>query len=194
MDESTTGNRLRRAIEEGPGEFSVRGFQREMEARLKDTGVRGYTYPSINSYLHDETSPSVAFLEQAADVLGVRLSYLAAGSGPMTGGIDPDALETKVLRGLGVGADSAHHPWADALDEARRRLEPDGVEFPLDEARDVTDEIIEALRGPLDALKIAPERMGWDAFNDYLLTMVPALLALAPEYERQRPYVGEQED
>lgn len=54
-----------------------------MEDRLKDTGVDGYSYPSINEYLKGSVSPRLELLSHAAEVLEVRLAWLASGDGVM---------------------------------------------------------------------------------------------------------------
>lgn len=198
----TLGSRLRRAIQEGPRGLSIRAFQGEMEERLRDTGVRGFTYPSINSYLNDETSPSLEFLEHAAEVLWVRLAYLAAGEGPMTGGeIDQDVAA--VLHAMGLPADSGPHPWAQPVAEVVRKIgggtrwseamgfDAHSTTTPVSErpssleGRDLLAEIGRALAGPLNALHVDGERMTYDALSSYILAMVPALMALAPEVRRQ---------
>lgn len=74
----TRGERLRAAIERS--EYSIRAFQRAMEAK----DVSGSTYPTINAYLKDESTPSLEFMEEAADLLAVRPEWLAFERGEPT--------------------------------------------------------------------------------------------------------------
>lgn len=107
----TVGERLRKAITEHwvrqEGErTSIRAFQEEMERRAKDPQVAdpqwgrgrpgpGVSYPSINAYLQDEATPSLEFLKEAADVLGVRHEWLAFGDR------EPTVSETEILAQVG---------------------------------------------------------------------------------------------
>jgi transcriptional regulator with XRE-family HTH domain len=75
------GERLRYAIEQWET-GSVRAFHRAM----RDSGVRGSSYPTIHGYLQDRTKPTLEFLEAAAGVLGVRLDWLRSGEGPLSDG------------------------------------------------------------------------------------------------------------
>lgn len=85
------------------------------------------------------------------------------------------------------------HPWAAPLAEAIRRLDvgsgtslDDPVRFPLGLHRRIgAEDVGRALRGPLEALDVNPALMGRDALDEHVLAMVPALMALAPERERQ---------
>jgi transcriptional regulator with XRE-family HTH domain len=74
----TTGERLTQALESR--RMGKRAFQRAM----KQTGVRGSSYPAIDRYLRGQTEPSQSFLEHAAELLGVRLAWLASGVGEKT--------------------------------------------------------------------------------------------------------------
>lgn len=74
----TFGSRLRYAINQS--EYSIRGFQEEISGAV-DGGI---TYPTINSYLKDDTEPRRDFVEAAAKILGVRSAWLAFGDGEPT--------------------------------------------------------------------------------------------------------------
>lgn len=85
-DWSTIGRRLRWAIDRRPSKGRQRGvrrFQREIEGRAEAEGRQnlGVTLTSIMKYLNDEVMPSIAFLELAADLLGVRVGWLAFRDG-----------------------------------------------------------------------------------------------------------------
>lgn len=105
--EETVGHRLRVAIDqhwvrpEGH-RTSIRAFQREMEKRAENPRVvkelRGVSYPTINSYLKNSTKPSLGFLKEAADVLGVRHGWLAVGEGA------PTVSENEILEHIGRAA------------------------------------------------------------------------------------------
>ena len=71
--------RLRWALDEHAG-ISIREFQRRMDGR----GVRGSSYASVHGYLNGESAPSVDFLREAAEVLGVRDAWLVLGRGEPT--------------------------------------------------------------------------------------------------------------
>jgi hypothetical protein len=114
----TFGSRLRQAIEKS--DFSFRAFQREVSSRV--TG--GITYPTINSYLKDETEPRRDFIEAAAAILGVWGSWLAFGVGPRT---DEEAAseERQIMeRGIKLGSLTDHdeeRAFAYLPDEEQRR-------------------------------------------------------------------------
>lgn len=86
-------DRLERALEQR--DESIRGFQKQMEER----DVRGSSYPSVHGYVRGDATPSVEFLREAADVLGVREEWLVLGKG------EPTAPEEGLagLRGSGSG-------------------------------------------------------------------------------------------
>lgn len=90
---STFGERLKQAIDGWtqpngkPG--SIRAFQREMEERLGDgEGQTGVSYPTVHRYLKDDSAPSIHFLREAADVLGVNERWLLSGEGAPTEGAE----------------------------------------------------------------------------------------------------------
>lgn len=74
----SVADRLERALEQR--DESIRGFQRRMAER----DVRGSSYPSVHGYVRGDATPSVEFLRQAADVLGVREEWLVLGKGEPT--------------------------------------------------------------------------------------------------------------
>lgn len=112
---STIGERLREAIELWPPEGKQRGvrrFQREMEARaavLASGGqsLLGVSYPSINSYLNGETVPSIEFLREAADLLGVQFVWLVTGEGDRTR--SEEMLRIARSRPHDAGAERSQH-------------------------------------------------------------------------------------
>lgn len=86
---NTLGKRLRWAIERRPAdgrEKGVRKFQRDLHDRadeLREQGEKlmGTSLPSIMSYLNDDGTPSLPFLQEAADLCGVRAAWLAFDDG-----------------------------------------------------------------------------------------------------------------
>ncbi len=76
------GQRLAEAIADAG--VSVSEFQRRMETRSKMYPTRkfGYAYPTIMGYLHHGKIPSLEWVTEAADVLGVRLRWLQHGEEP----------------------------------------------------------------------------------------------------------------
>jgi transcriptional regulator with XRE-family HTH domain len=71
----TVGERLQKAIDdwEGGGKFAF-------YKAISETGVRGSSRPSIDSYLSGKVKrPRLEFLEAAAQILGVSLEWLRTG-------------------------------------------------------------------------------------------------------------------
>jgi hypothetical protein len=59
-----------------------KAFQRAMRARLGPERAQGTSYPAVLGYFAGKVSPSLEWLTEAADVLGVRLPWLVCDSGP----------------------------------------------------------------------------------------------------------------
>lgn len=72
-DANGLGDRLRVAIRQSG--YSHHGFARAMEAR----GVYGSHYRTLVNYLKGRTEPSLEWLDEAADLLGVGAQWLAHG-------------------------------------------------------------------------------------------------------------------
>jgi hypothetical protein len=93
--------RLRWAIEQLPRDGKMRGlrhFVRLMEERaaaLADEGrpLAGASLTTVQGYVGGKVEPSMAFVAEAADVLGVRAAWLAFGDGPPTGQVGTAPLE-----------------------------------------------------------------------------------------------------
>src|SRR5688572_11810781 len=82
----TVADRLKLALKKhAPEAFGGdrKAFQRLMRERMGDRGG-GTSYPAVLGYFAGRTSPSVEWLENAADVLGVRAAWLAFGEGAET--------------------------------------------------------------------------------------------------------------
>jgi hypothetical protein len=77
--DGTIGSRLKHAIGAWDG-GGISAMQRELQAE----GVPGSSYAMVHKYLRDKSVPPLAFLTAAADLLGVRVSWLAFGEGRRT--------------------------------------------------------------------------------------------------------------
>ena len=103
---ATLGNRLTTARElAGLGK---KAFHRQLE----DAGVKGSSYPSVRKYLSGAATPSLRFLEVAAELCQVRVAWLAFGDGAPT-----DERELERVRALFTEESGLHlgHPVEDAL-------------------------------------------------------------------------------
>lgn len=100
------GERLRQAVERHP-DLSIRKFQQAMD---EYDDVKGTTYATVHSYLSGKTTPSLEFLEVAAEVLDVPRRWLVLGEGSPSdveeglekaeegAGEPPDLTDGRVLR------------------------------------------------------------------------------------------------
>jgi hypothetical protein len=75
----TLGSRLGQAIQQWRGR-GIKAFQQEMKAR----GVPGSSYPMVHRYLKNAAVPPIPFVTAAAELLGVRASWLTYGDGEPT--------------------------------------------------------------------------------------------------------------
>ena len=77
MSEATrVGDRMSTALQRRG--WDARRFHGEMRPRLNG-GKSGSAYNTILAYLNNQSEPSLEFLRQAADVLGVRQEWLIVG-------------------------------------------------------------------------------------------------------------------
>jgi hypothetical protein len=88
----TYATRLGAAVQRWGGPRAVAAFSRTMQER----GVRGATRESVHQALRGRREPSLAFVEAAADVLGVTPGWLAFGIGPAT--VQEQAAVTALLQ------------------------------------------------------------------------------------------------
>lgn len=179
----TLGERLRLSIERWGG--GIRGFQKEMKAHE----VRGHSMPSIYSYLDDEVTPSLDFLEVAADVLRVRLEWLRTGEGKPTAA--EEEIEKRVTEQIGHPIQEPWKALADAF-PASRCFAPEDVAtaalwdtwgnlwstHPGEEGMDddVAERVLgEILQHPLSVLGVdLADLRGWQARN-YVVSMCQAV-------------------
>jgi len=75
---------------------------------------------------------------------------------------------------------SGGEPWVAAIVESWRRLSS-----PLDRITKDMEQIGAALRGPLDGMDLVPAEMEAGELDSYILTMIPALLALVAARQRR---------
>lgn len=178
--------------------MSIRAFAKAMQDR--EPRPRGSTRAMVHRYLSGATPPS-DFIAAAADVLALNPEWLAFDKGHPTAGHDEVAgiaaevieeskraeagdMHAAVLRAMRAPVD--YHPryWTASVAEILRRADA-GPFTPQLEAKHIG----RALRAPLQAFGIEADRMGEDAFNDYVTAMVPVLLTIAAERVRQLPYM-----
>jgi len=209
----SVGKRLRLAI----GRWgSIRSFQAAMEKHLQGTDVDGWSYPSINEYLKGAVSPRLEFLEPAAAILGVRLAWLASGDGEPT---EEEERAAQAMawagpsnRALDLAWDAATEAWPVLREAAgrhgsRSQFSEDifrlyhALPFPGDVAEADLDESLRAvgfrfalaLRGPLDALAIEPQRLPPWALHRYVEGMGYLLRGLVapPEQSSDEQLLGD---
>ena len=74
---------------------SVRKFQRDVEKLLKASGDKGGSYRMVRDYVSGDRVPRTEFLRAAAELLDVRLEWLATGKRPKN---DEEAFTEQYLR------------------------------------------------------------------------------------------------
>jgi len=99
----TLGGRLGWAIKRQPNEGKSRGVGL-LKTKLEKRKAPGANYPSISSYLKDDVDPPLAFIQAAADALGIRKVWLAYGEGAPT--------EEEERRRVGNEEDDPSSPYA----------------------------------------------------------------------------------
>ena len=77
----TVGNRLRQALEASG--LSKSKFMEELAPKLRARRIPGASMPALYRYLDPfGTPPTVPWLEEAANILGVEATWLEEGTGP----------------------------------------------------------------------------------------------------------------
>ena len=181
---SSFGARFQKAIDGRA--ISIRAFQREISSRH----IKGCSYPAIHRYLNDEATPSFAFLMAAAEVLNVRLPWLALGEGDAVQ-IELDEPEDLLAKRLGV----------ERLEDVEPRI-PFEALVPLNKViaraamylheRDkepqergmVAWQLMGIIASPFESLGIEPDELPPRAYAQYVTAMVHAL-DLAVPFTRQ---------
>lgn len=197
----TIGTRLRNAIERWG---SIRRFQQEMRKR----NVKGSSYPRIHDYLKDKITPTQEFLLAAADLMGVRASWLIDGEGETT--IAEAAQERVIL-------EERYEPVAEEVEgliawefetfpklpAAARALVWETFQHHNSHAlsvsiwtgepklshRAIARSIGNALRAPLDSLGIDLEDLPVRQIGEYVEFMCHALKMLVPEPFARGPII-----
>lgn len=92
---SDIGSRIREAV-------VLRGMSlRALGRTLSKRSVRGSSYAMIHRYMSGKTAPALPFLQAVAELMDVRLEWLAAGSGGMTAADERAEREREAaLKGL----------------------------------------------------------------------------------------------
>lgn len=84
------GERMLEAIEARG--MSIRSFHLALHAKK----IRGSSYASVHNYLKGRREPPFEFVSAAAEVLEIRLAWLASGEGAMTEGGRPKVETIKI--------------------------------------------------------------------------------------------------
>jgi hypothetical protein len=207
------GERLEKALEEhAPQEIrgDKQAFQRTLRDRMGSEDSRqGTSYPAVHGYFSGKVVPSLPWLLAAARLLKVRPSWLAFGEGAPTEDEERRAL---LVKGLSTIAAAGPDPTsADGLRYWQHAVEvrdsvfcgwaapPDATGDPEGQMpywvpllaatcqRLQVDPVTagEALRAPLAALGINAFGLGRDDLDDYIVSMVPVLMSLAPQRARR---------
>lgn len=122
------GHRLRDAIRDWHGgEEGIEAFVRALQERVAATGrkVPGANRAMVQRYLGNRATPSITFLAEAAELLGVRFEWLATGVGQRIASSFPPEHLAQRLRAVAAewrGIESVKLPW-DLLEEAADRIE-----------------------------------------------------------------------
>jgi hypothetical protein len=180
---------------------SIRSVQQELD----EAGVSGSSYPNVHGLFSGKTTPGTDFIEAVARVLDHRPAWLAFGSGEPTkeqeeaarregAAVDQGpavSLLNAVLRGMapyptpdGDGYLSMADP--NAVDASSARVNLPGIPVwlaPLSEVCRRTgldgEGVGRLLAAPLKEARVRLLSLKGDALTDYIMAMIPALLALA---------------
>lgn len=168
------------ADQEDPGRTgATRLFQERMEARLAEQGGKaGRTYRAILTYLNGESEPSLAWLREASEVLGVRLGWLVSGDGQPNQAWDDLAGQFAAalrdgLSGLGpaLASQLGLRELPDGLPRAINRVAMD-IARATDRGRPAImpffGEVGEALLSPLTVSGVDVEALPGGALEHYL--------------------------
>ena len=200
------------AVREHFGVPSLRAFHARLAEGWRDEDGR-VSYEAVRNYHYDRDAP-VAYLARVAEVFGVRLPYLVAGEGAMTAEEQRAAEEAEgvamaVLAGVtrSITEEQGVKYWQEAIElrdsvlvgwaraggmvAMTHRYMPHWV-APLAAVRRRLklnpEQLGEVLVAPLRALGLDPtamNRSGGEALSTYIISMVPVLMALAPECDAQ---------
>lgn len=195
----TVGARLAEYIGVGADKkMSVRAFAAAMARRTPRP--KGSTRAMVNRYRKGTTTPRSDFIAAAAATLGLNAEWLASGTGPETPGSELVAAianltqETagewrrtalRIRRAvLGTAGENEDIPyWVAPL--ADLWMSGDLIPYRGNAPADLAA-LGAALRAPLEALGLSPEKIGVRAFRDYALGMVPVLFTLGAHQARRR--------
>lgn len=195
--------RLKQLLEQR--EWSTRRFQEEVRARAGKS-TRGVSYSSVYEYVEGRTEPPLSFLRVAADVLGVRESWLTTGEGPKTdehaaeayaaGTVAAEVAE-RVLAEIRAGFSTCGpeegkwlesdafaraalvHAWRRKCEGQSQDVLPEPDSDPDAHQMRVARQLGKALRNTLDALDVDVVAMPQAGREDFVMAMVQAITATA---------------
>lgn len=196
----SSGERLRWAIDRQPHQGRRRGL-RLLVHKLEAQGIKGATLPSITAYIEDRRKPSLGFWIPTAKALGVRVEWLAFGTGQPSREHEVVASINATAEALASEAGQEWRRTAASMVRAITGRDPDprvphpywvaplydflllrdGVPYDGGNEAQQLAKLGAALRAPLKALDMSPEDMGASAFSDYVMRMVPVLFGLAAD-------------
>jgi hypothetical protein len=114
----TIAERLSWALDSNAPE-GIRGdrkaFQRLMRQRMGRESAQGTSYPAVLGYFAGKVSPSIEWLNVAADFLGVRAAWLAYGEGAMTDAERAEREEQARRFEAAIARAEGGREWKDAL-------------------------------------------------------------------------------
>ena len=165
------GERLRKAVNLKYG--SIRSFHKELEGRK----VKGGSYPQVHRYLADKSTPSIAFLTAASEVLRVRRQWLLTGEGGMT-----PVVRVDTPLWLSGAALEATDRWVDEV-------------MAIPELGDAAGNYAEDWHAFISRLAHVPQVAMYppghgpseDAFSDYVLALISAMNVLVRDRQREGP-------
>ncbi|HST60932.1 MAG TPA: Ku protein [Longimicrobium sp.] len=181
----TFGRRLASALQWWGGTKSQ--FTEEMKTR----GIRGSSLPSLASYLNDEVVPRLEWQLAAAEILGIRASWLGNGEGEaraadqaITDQVASEASELEqYMRGI---LDAA--PWLYDRTDATTKLllghaamTSTGSPSPLESGR----RTIEAVLEPLRLLELPADQLPNRVLSRYLAAVAHTLASVNADLGEQ---------
>lgn len=195
---TTVGERLRAAIEESS--LSVVEFTRRLEERPEAEAFRGTSRAMIYRYFSGDASPTLGLLEAAAEILGVRLSWLVTGEGqqteaeedlvrPMGAGVELDPVDAALREAAPPIWNAGPAPWATFLTLMRRlsASRPDWRDpMGIERLQTTAEALHRLLEEPVIRLCVdwgegrALQPAGGEAVHDYYAAALGALLLLVP--------------
>ena len=184
---TTFGERFRRAMKRA--ELPIRAFHREIESR----GVKGCSYQAVHRYLKNKGTPSFEFLETTAEILNVRVAWLAFGDGAPEPQEDIVLPEPEQLLAKRLGVNRLEQAEPRIPDQAIKALNVaigraamyihERDKTPL-QTPSVAQQMMGLIAGTFESLGIEPDELPPRAYAQYVMAIIHAL-DLAIPYTRQ---------